>query len=479
MPIFIVGFARSGTTLCQKLVSQRLGLPTLPETHYFEFLQNHEPAGGQLRPDSALALVKQLTAFLPIDIDGLRPLLNRPEVPIRTLFLHIVGQQIGSQALADRGQWIEKTPGHAGHLERIHQMFPKARFICMVRNPLLAFASRRELQEPGKGWGEEWKPIEAFCSQWSDHVRDVRAFGERHPGQLLAIRLEDLSAEPDAQLARVREFVGPGFANPVDSPLHPDIVQPFETWKRDALKPADAAIADRAGKVLLDEYETWRVKTLLADEMTSFGYAVDAAPPESLDDLHRRLIASLDWYRQQFARRDALMDVKTTRIRGLLNELAERRPAPSPAPAAGAANLATTPAGASGARPAVRAGGAARAAAKAAPGATPAEAAHAMLTEVAKRAAPAKGRGRAAGNKAGGRAKAGAEGATHAQRNMKFFVVDDEGPLDDLPAVRLPFTLHGISGIDDNGDTFLAEAQALLKRRGARAEASEEAADAS
>ena len=31
MPIFIVGFARSGTTLCQRLVSEHLGLPTLPE----------------------------------------------------------------------------------------------------------------------------------------------------------------------------------------------------------------------------------------------------------------------------------------------------------------------------------------------------------------------------------------------------------------------------------------------------------------
>jgi hypothetical protein len=475
MPIFIVGFARSGTTLCQKLVSQRLGLPTLPETHFFEFLQNHEPAGGQLRPESALALLQQLTPFLSIDIEGLRPLLNREEVPIRALFLHIVGQQIGSQALADRGQWIEKTPGHAAHLERIYQMFPKARFICMVRNPLLAFASRRELQEPGKGWGEEWKPIEAFCAQWADHVREVRAFGERHPGQLLSIRLEDLSAEPDAQIARVREFVGPGFANPVDSPLHPDIVQPFETWKVDALKPADAAIADRTGKVLLDEYETWRVKTLLAEEMASFDYAVDAVPPAGLDDQHRRLIASLDWYRQQFARRDALMDVKTTRIRGLLNELADRRPgvAGTPAPADAIAQ----PAPAVPARPAARAGAAARAGVGAAKAAAPAEAAQAPGGAAKKRPAA---KIRKVPGKAGGRAKAGADGATHAQRNVKNLVVDDEGPLDDnIPRTMLPHTLHGISGIDDNGKTFLAEAQALLARRRnpTRAE-DEEAADA-
>jgi hypothetical protein len=491
MPIFIVGFARSGTTLCQKLVSQRLGLPTLPETHYFEFLRDFEPAGGQLRPESARALVEQLASFLSIDVAALRPLLDRPEVPIRALFLHLVGQQIGSQTLADRGQWIEKTPGHAEHLERIHQMFPKGRFICMVRNPLLAFASRRELQEPGKGWGEDWKPIEVFCAQWAEHVRDMRAFGERHPGQLLQIRLEDLAAEPDAQLVRVRDFVGPGFSNPVDSPLHPEIIQPFETWKRDALKPADAHIADRSGKVLLDAYETWRVKSLLAEEMAAFGYDTETAPPPGLDDLHRRLIASLDWYRQQFARRDALMDVKTTRIRGLLNELADRRPAPAAeAEAAADATPASTaiessrpdaPAGAAGfaptaARDALAAAGVVLTAARRATGESPAP----TLAAPARRG-PAKA-GLRPGAKAGARGK-GAGAGTHAQRNAKFLVVDDDGPLEDnLPKVQLPFTLHGISGIDDNGDTFFAEAQAILARQrgvGRGTELSEEAADAS
>jgi hypothetical protein len=478
MPIFIVGFARSGTTLCQKLVSQRLGLPTLPETHYFEFLRDHEPAGGQLRPESARALVEQLAPFLSIDVAALRPLLDRPEVPIRALFLHLVGQQIGSQALADRGQWIEKTPGHAEHLERIHQMFPKGRFICMVRNPLLAFASRRELQEPGKGWGEDWKPIEVFCAQWAEHLRDVRAFGERHPGQLLTIRLEDLAAEPDAQLVRVRDFVGQGFANPIDSPLHPEIIQPFETWKRDALKPADAHIADRSGKVLLDAYETWRVKSLLAEEMAEFGYDTDTAPPPGLDPLHQRLIASLDWYRQQFARRDALMDVKTTRIRGLLNELADRRPAPAAPPET---MPTATAAHAEPAPPALAAVAAAGDVAALPKRRAPGEAAPPALAAVARRGLAKAGI--RAGGKGGGKGKAGGGGGTHAQRNAKFLVVDDDGPLEDnIPKVPLPFTLHGISGIDDNGDTFLAEAQAILARRrapGRGVELGGEAAEAS
>ncbi len=329
MPLFIVGFARSGTTLCQSLVSQRLVIPTLPETHYFEFLDSYEPAGGRISGDAARALLERLRAFVDLPAQGFPQLTAAASVSIRTLFLRIVGQQIGSQALADQGLWLEKTPGHAEHLERIRGLFPKARILCMVRNPVAAFASRRELMAPGKGWGEEWKPIEAFCAQWATHVAMVRAFAERHPDTLLTIRLEDLAADPERELQRVRAFVGPGFANPIQAPLTPGIIQPFETWKRDALQPADPAIAERAGKEALDAYETWRVKTLLREPMAAFGYDTSAQEPP-MDDLHRRLVASLDWYRDAMGKRDAVMDVKTTRIRGLLNEMAALRGEPEP-----------------------------------------------------------------------------------------------------------------------------------------------------
>ncbi len=426
MPIFIVGFPRSGTTLAQKLVSQHLALPTLPETHYFEFLTAHEPAGGHLTPAGASALVEQLGAFLKIDTQALRQLLGRDEVPIRALFLQIIAQQIGSQALADKGQWLEKTPGHAEHLERIVQMFPKARFLCMVRNPLHAFASRRELLEPGKGWGEEWKPIEAYCALWAQHVKRMREFAERHPGQLQILRLEDLAADPQNQLARVREFVGPGFANTAAAPLEPGIVQPFETWKRDALKPADPAIADREGKVLLDPFETWRVKTLLREEMSLLGYPVDTEQPEAMDDLHLKLIMSVDWYREQFARRDALMDVKTTRIRGLLNQLAELKPdavaVAAPRPSAPVAIAAAKPVAEAAAAP------------KAMPKAADAKAAPVPAKPAAKPVAkpPVK---------------------RPASRD------DDD---DSFPAPR-PILLRGISGVNDNASEFLAQAAKAKK----------------
>ena len=59
--------------------------------------------------------------------------------------------------------------------------------------------------------------------------------------------------------------------------------------------------------------------SLLREPMAAFAYPVDAREPAGLDELHRRMVASLDWYVDTFARRDSLMDVKTTRIRNLLS----------------------------------------------------------------------------------------------------------------------------------------------------------------
>jgi hypothetical protein len=192
MPVFVVGFARSGTTLCQRLVSEQLGLPTLPETHFFERLDKYEPHDRTISPHGARGLLRELSELLPVEMGHYRDLLAIDPVPIRDLFLRLVAEQLGSRSVAQRGQWLEKTPLHAMFAPRIGRMFARAQFICMVRHPELAIASRRELNEPGKGWGEAWRPIEALCAEWRTLMNTMREFDAQQPGRVLYVRLEDL-----------------------------------------------------------------------------------------------------------------------------------------------------------------------------------------------------------------------------------------------------------------------------------------------
>lgn len=304
MPVFIVGFARSGTTLCQRLVAERLQLHTLPETHFFERLGRYGPIQqGRLQPEQAAALLDELSPFLDIDRQRHEALLQQAKVPVRALFLSLIEEQIGSAELARAGHWLEKTPMHGMHLATIQGYFPKARFIAMLRNPLTAFASRRELSEPGKGWGEEWKPIEAYCQEWLRMTQQMLQFQTQHPEALLTVRLEDLSSAPDETVARIGQFLGRPVLAPEDAhPLATRIVQPFETWKLNALGEVQSGVAQREGRLQLDDYEAWRVSQLLAEPMAQWGYAPADVPPPSLDPLHQRLLASVDWYRGALAR---------------------------------------------------------------------------------------------------------------------------------------------------------------------------------
>lgn len=296
MPVFIVGFARSGTTLCQRLVCEYLGLPTLPETHFFERLDNYHPSDRFISPEGARGLLNELSGLLPIDLANYRDLLALDPVRIRDLFLRLVGEQLGSRSLALRGRWVEKTPLHAVYAPRIGRMFSRAQFICMVRHPELAFASRRELNEPGKGWGEAWRPIEALCKEWRGVMASIRDFDEHQPGRVLYVRLEDLSTRPRRELNRIARFLQIEPDGGRDEVDESKLLQPFETWKADALKPADSGIAARAGRSQLDAYDRWRVQTLLAPELKTFRYHDPSIEPPPLDPLHYKLIESLDWY---------------------------------------------------------------------------------------------------------------------------------------------------------------------------------------
>lgn len=297
MPVFIVGFARSGTTLCQRLVAEQLSVPTLPETHFFERLDKYQPGERLVSAEGAAGLLDELAELLPLQLEHFSDLLAGNQVNIRELFLRVIAEQLGSRTLATRGRWLEKTPLHALYAPRIAKLFPRAQFICMVRHPAMAFASRRELNEPGKGWGEAWLPIEALCDEWAGLMRSIRGFAEQAPEKVLFVRLEDLSAKPQRELGRIGRFLAlepdEGFGDVDDDML----MQPFETWKADALKPADRHIAERAGRSQLDAHDQWRVETLLAPELKAFKYTNRQIVAPPMDELHHKMLASIDWLR--------------------------------------------------------------------------------------------------------------------------------------------------------------------------------------
>lgn len=120
---------------------------------------------------------------------------------------------------ADGRRLLLKNPAHTGRIPHLLELFPNARFIHVIRNPLPVYASTCRLIE---------KFLDLFSLQQyqldtvSDHVLDrYRLLMQRYlrdrdlipPGQLLEVRYEDMVDDPLHVLERVySELQIPGFA---------------------------------------------------------------------------------------------------------------------------------------------------------------------------------------------------------------------------------------------------------------------------
>jgi len=116
-------------------------------------------------------------------------------------------------ALAGNGRIVLKSPTHTARVRTILEVFPDAKFIHIVRDPLVLFPSTVRL----------WKSLSEV--QGFQHLRDDAAWIERHvldtfvrmyecfeqdrelvpAGRLIDIRYEDLIADPAAQVRDLYE----------------------------------------------------------------------------------------------------------------------------------------------------------------------------------------------------------------------------------------------------------------------------------
>jgi hypothetical protein len=319
-PIFVVGFARSGTTLLQSLLACLDEVLTVPETHFFRDLARLNLTQNRLDTSEARRLLDAMRERHDIAPSHVEELLGVGHAfSVASIFEFVLGELSGLDLKTVRSaRWIEKTPAHALHLERIGRVYPEARVIFMLRDPRLAFASRREINATG-GWGEGWIPIEELCSYYQRFRDAARVFERGHPHRLKYVKLEDLVTKPESVLRDTCEFLELRFAPDMLSRIHRDasILRSDEYWKLDAVqRPVDPVLATRQTRAQLSDFELWRTTTLLAADLEEQGYPVaNTDRPPLTEDVAELLLRTVEYYRQ------VVVPEKETRIRRLEREL--------------------------------------------------------------------------------------------------------------------------------------------------------------
>lgn len=208
----IIGAARSGTTALYQYLAEHPGLfLTEPkEPHYF-------------------ALAGTTPAFTG---PGDRQTINRLAVTDREAYLRLYADARPGQA---RGEASVSTMYYPAAVSRVREMNPEARLVCVLRDPVdRAFSAYGFMRTRGwepcgtfeealadeprriaEGWHHIWHY--AAMSRYGEQLRHVLEVFPRE--QVLVLRHEDMTADPDAVLARVYDHLG---VPPVPRTVAPD-----------------------------------------------------------------------------------------------------------------------------------------------------------------------------------------------------------------------------------------------------------------
>lgn len=189
-PVFVVGAPRSGTTLLRSMLDAHPNIccPTW-ETGVFDRL------GPMLKGDMNKPRGREANFFA----------FERRELVawIRRAVDDLMGHLTASSG---KSRWGEKTPAHVFQMDAIHEVYPQAQFLHIVRDGRDVVRSLQNVN---------WAPGNARWSvrRWIHSVQAGRGFGRGlGPRLYCEIRYEDLLDEPRPQLERVCEFLGEPFA---------------------------------------------------------------------------------------------------------------------------------------------------------------------------------------------------------------------------------------------------------------------------
>ena len=183
-PIFVVGAPRSGTTLMRSIIDAHPNICCpVWETGIFEKLATI------VNGDIKLHLEK--SPNFPMKRSDLLQWCQRSVEDL----MHCLVSEIG------KPRWAEKTPAHVFHIDLIHEIFPQAQFIHMIRNGRDVVRSLQNML-----FGP--RDIRWSTKRWIESVQAGRVSGEKLPkGQYLEIRYEDLLRNPEQILKQLCEFV--------------------------------------------------------------------------------------------------------------------------------------------------------------------------------------------------------------------------------------------------------------------------------
>jgi hypothetical protein len=200
---FVVGVARSGTTLLRLMLDAHPQLAIPPETHFIPKLAKAlgeipKSVGEDELRRRAHELITEHRRWPDFGLDA-HELDRRFEhaEPFNATnalraFYGLYAEKQG------KPRWGDKSPSYVRRMRRVHAVLPEARFIHLIRDGRDVALSQLEVHH-----GND--EVADAAAEWVAGIEKARKAGGRIGDGYVEVRYEDLVAEPEPVLRRVCE----------------------------------------------------------------------------------------------------------------------------------------------------------------------------------------------------------------------------------------------------------------------------------
>jgi hypothetical protein len=237
--LFMVGCARTGSTLLRHILNRSNHVSIASETHFMNWAARErlERRLGSVRDasgDRAAAALDELVGrfYLPgawqwvgrnVSPETLRQRLASTDLSEGATLGLLMDLYAEQQAKPPDGLVIgEKTPSHLYHVERLIEWFPEARIVHTFRDPRAIYHSELRRRRDGR-WGPKarlgWLPVRLVdpllaplqaahtTRRWLDAVHFHDAYAVALGDRYRLVRFEDLVSQPEDQVRQICDFL--------------------------------------------------------------------------------------------------------------------------------------------------------------------------------------------------------------------------------------------------------------------------------
>jgi hypothetical protein len=274
--LFVVGVPRAGTTLLQRMLDAHPQLSVINEAYWLGRDFRQRP--GVIREGLATKkLVRKLLAIpkfrqMRVTEAELLKILKKAK-PVRyerfaSLIVDLYAKRCGKPLVGD------KTPSYVARMSYLHEMWPRARFVHIIRDPRDVCLSMLDWDRGERNAGRygtwEMDPIVSSALLWRRGVSVGREAGAAlGPDLYHELRYEDLVTAPADQLRMICGFLDLPYAEAMLNYHRGRTGKPWRSSKAQWLPPTPG-LRDWESEMAQADEE--RVEAAVADLLVGLGY---------------------------------------------------------------------------------------------------------------------------------------------------------------------------------------------------------------